>query len=125
MTNSQLNQQKLAMEQMLREVTGDVSFRETLQIETYADALDQIQSAAERDFAVIRMDQKNKLARELRTALQKITDGSYGVCEECDEPIAPRRLDVLPFAKLCVRCQEQHEAQGHDTLSEDLLEEAA
>jgi DnaK suppressor protein len=124
--NNTYTEKKLAMEQMLREMTGEASAREQLQIETFADALDQITSAADRDFAVIRLDQRAKLARELRTALHKIDEGTYGVCEECEEPIAPRRLDAVPFAKLCVSCQQKAESHSTHRLDEEtLLEDAA
>jgi len=123
MNKNNYTEKKLAMEQMLRDVMGETNVREVLQVETFADALDQITSAADRDFVVIRLDQKAKLARELRTALQKIEEGTYGVCEECEDPIAPRRLDALPFAKRCVPCQEKAESHtsqcGEDTLFED------
>ena len=125
MNNNTYIEKKLAMEQMLREVMGETNVRESLQIETFADALEQIQSAADRDFAVIRLDQKAKLARELRTALHKIDEGTYGVCEECEDPIAPRRLDALPFAKLCVHCQQKAESHTTSRHQETLLEDAA
>lgn len=40
-------------------------------------------------------------------ALDRITAGDYGVCQRCEEPIAPRRLEVIPWAKYCVSCQEK------------------
>ncbi|MBL8173492.1 MAG: TraR/DksA family transcriptional regulator [Bryobacterales bacterium] len=125
MNNNTYTEKKMAMEQMLRELMGEANAREQLQIETFADALEQIQSAADRDFAVIRLDQKAKLARELRTALHKIEEGTYGVCEECEEAIAVRRLDALPFAKLCVHCQQKAESHVSHRGSETLFEEAA
>ena len=125
MNNKTYIEKKLAMEQMLRDVMGETSTREQLQIETFADALEQIQSAADRDFAVIRLDQKAKLARELRTALHKIELGTYGVCDECEEDIAPKRLDALPFAKLCVHCQQNAESYTTHRQQETLLEDAA
>jgi DnaK suppressor protein len=42
-------------------------------------------------------------------ALQKIRRKSYGLCERCGEPIGEKRLEALPFAKLCIRCQEEEE----------------
>jgi len=45
--------------------------------------------------------------RQLNEALQRLADGDYGVCQECDKPIPPRRLEVLPWAKYCVPCQER------------------
>lgn len=39
-------------------------------------------------------------------AMEKIDDGTYGRCERCGRPIAPERLEALPFATLCISCQE-------------------
>jgi DnaK suppressor protein len=47
-----------------------------------------------------------KLLREIGGALHRIDAGTYGVCMECEEPISPKRLDALPWAKYCVPCQE-------------------
>jgi RNA polymerase-binding protein DksA len=42
---------------------------------------------------------------EVRAALAKFEEGTYGKCEECGKPIAPERLEALPYAKLCVDCK--------------------
>ncbi len=44
-------------------------------------------------------------------ALELITDDpeDYGVCEDCSDPIKRRRLELMPWSTLCIRCQEQHE----------------
>ena len=49
-------------------------------------------------------------------AIQKMEDGRYGICEECDSPIRAARLRALPHARLCVRCQRERErcAEGED-----------
>jgi DnaK suppressor protein len=39
-------------------------------------------------------------------ALVRVKEGTYGICQECEEPISPKRLQALPWAKFCVRCQE-------------------
>lgn len=44
--------------------------------------------------------------KDIDAALTKIEDGTYGICEECGEPIDPRRLEAIPQARLCVACQE-------------------
>ena len=46
---------------------------------------------------------------KINTALKKIQDGSFGLCETCEEEIEKRRLEARPFSTLCVSCQEQHE----------------
>lgn len=47
-----------------------------------------------------------KLLREISGALHRIEQGAYGICMECDEPISPKRLEAVPWAKYCVTCQE-------------------
>jgi DnaK suppressor protein len=46
---------------------------------------------------------------DIRAALAKIEDGSYGICVSCKEPIPEKRLEALPCAVRCVRCEEEHE----------------
>jgi RNA polymerase-binding transcription factor DksA len=46
---------------------------------------------------------------DIRAALAKIEDGSYGICASCNEPIPEKRLEALPYATRCVRCEEEHE----------------
>ncbi len=48
-----------------------------------------------------------KLLREISDALQRIEHGTYGVCLECEEPISVKRLDAVPWARYCVKCQEE------------------
>lgn len=44
--------------------------------------------------------------RLLNAALDRLREGEYGICTRCDQPISPRRLQVLPWAKYCVPCEE-------------------
>ncbi|HEY6085321.1 MAG TPA: TraR/DksA family transcriptional regulator, partial [Nitrospira sp.] len=46
---------------------------------------------------------------QLDEALQRLDEGTYGICEDCETPISPARLRALPFARRCVSCQEQFE----------------
>src|SRR5215831_1507650 len=48
-----------------------------------------------------------KLLREISDALVRLDHGHYGVCLDCEEPISPKRLDAVPWARYCVRCQER------------------
>ena len=50
--------------------------------------------------------------REIEDALDRLADGTYGICENCGEAIPIERLKVLPFTTYCVRCQEQREQMG-------------
>jgi len=66
----------------------------------------------EQDFAFISMESEEDLIRSIEEALARIREGTYGACAECGEEIKPERLEALPFANLCVRCQEEEERTG-------------
>jgi DnaK suppressor protein len=53
-----------------------------------------------------------KLLREIADALRRIDSGAYGDCMECEEPISPKRLDAVPWARYCVACQEMIAARA-------------
>lgn len=52
------------------------------------------------------------LAREIGDALDRIADDSYGMCEECGEPMLVRRLEAIPWARYCVSCQDDVAEEG-------------
>ena len=45
--------------------------------------------------------------REVDMALERIDKGEYGICQECEEPISIKRLKAVPWARLCLECQER------------------
>ncbi len=54
-----------------------------------------------------------KLLNKIEYALGKIENGTFGVCEDCEELIAPKRLEARPVTTLCVKCKEvQERAEG-------------
>jgi DnaK suppressor protein len=65
--------------------------------------------AYEQDFAFISMESEEELLRKIDVALLRIRDGAYGICDECKKPINPERLEYLPWATLCIKCQELEE----------------
>ena len=48
-----------------------------------------------------------KLMREVQEALERIEDGTYTQCAACGQPIPPKRLQAVPWAKYCIACQEK------------------
>jgi DnaK suppressor protein len=55
--------------------------------------------------------QQRKELNEIELALDKIKDGTYGVCEMCEEPIGKPRLEVKNFARFCITCREINEKE--------------
>ena len=47
------------------------------------------------------------IVAEARDALNRMDHGTFGICESCGQPIAPARLEAIPFARFCVKCAEQ------------------
>ena len=78
------------------------------------------------ELAIRNLDRESSLLRNVRGALGRIADGSYGICLHCEEEIKPKRLDAVPWTKFCIRCQEAADRHEFETESiEELLANAA
>ncbi len=85
--------------------------RDGIAIEKSADQMDEIQYATERDLAIRNVDRDSTLLRQVKVALRRIQDGSFGTCIECEEAISPKRLAAVPWAPRCIHCQ-RHQRSG-------------
>jgi len=73
------------------------------------DLTDRASLETERAIELRTRDRERKLISKIDAALLRIEDGSYGFCEETDEPISLRRLEARPIATLSLEAQERHE----------------
>jgi len=76
------------------------------------DPNDRASVESDRSFELRLRGRERKLMEKIEEALGRIEDGSYGVCDECGEEIAIKRLEARPVAKFCIDCkikQEQRE----------------
>lgn len=55
------------------------------------------------------LEVRNQVRLQLDTALQRLEEGTYGLCEDCQRPITEERLKALPFARRCIDCQRHAE----------------
>jgi DnaK suppressor protein len=122
MKTIELNEFQKTLKTKQAELGEILHHREALAIETSADELDRIQQAQERDYAMGAIDRDSLRLREIRAALERIVDGSFGICLNCEEEIAAKRLAALPWTALCIVCQEAAERVVSD--SQDDYEEA-
>ena len=74
-----------------------------------ADEVDVIQINEDREMSFATRSLLVERANRLAEALERLRDGEYGVCQECDEAIAPARLNAVPEVMTCVRCQDRLE----------------
>lgn len=73
------------------------------------DEGDRASSELDLNCAVRAQERATSLLPKIDYALQKIADGSYGLCENCEEPIGIARLKARPMATLCLACKEEQE----------------
>jgi DnaK suppressor protein len=126
MTKTDLEKFRNILDTKRAELSGSLRNRDEIVIEKAPDALDEVQLAGERELAIRNLDRDSNMLRQIRRALGRISDGSYGVCLHCDEDISPKRIAAVPWAAYCIKCQEQvdrHEIEVDDNA--DLFASAA
>ncbi len=107
MTKVELEKAKHVLEVKMAELSGSLRNRDEIVIEKAPDALDEVQLAGERELAIRNLDRDSNMLRQIRRALNRIADGSYGICLHCEEEISPKRVVAVPWAAYCIKCQEQ------------------
>jgi DnaK suppressor protein len=127
MTPTELKNFKNILTARQSELERLIRNREAATIETSADALDQIQHAVERELALSTLARESACLREARAALRRIDAGVFGTCLDCEEDINVKRLAAVPWAALCIACQEHTDRSGAAGKSalDPLLAEAA
>jgi len=99
----------------LAELSKQLRSRDRITIETSPDELEERVLAAERELALVDLGRASSTCRQIEAALERVQNDSFGVCLSCERGIGQRRLHALPWAALCVECQEAGErAGGHD-----------
>ncbi|MCB2099231.1 MAG: RNA polymerase-binding protein DksA [Rhodobacterales bacterium] len=73
------------------------------------DIADRASIETDRSLELRTRDRARKLIAKIDDALERISDGSYGYCEETNEPISVGRLEARPIATLSIEAQERHE----------------
>ena len=63
----------------------------------------------EREFSLSLADAEQKVLNRINAALEKIDGNTFGLCELCEKKITKERLKIVPYAELCVPCQEKQE----------------
>src|SRR5437763_6555500 len=106
MNTTELNKYKAMLEAKQAELSAGLRNREDIAIEKAADAIDEVQLAGERELAIRNLDRESGLLRKVKAALARIDDGSFGTCMHCEEEIGTKRLNAVPWAPFCIRCQE-------------------
>lgn len=126
-TEPATNGAKKTLELREAELVQTLRMRDGIVIEKSADQMDEIQFASERDLAIRNVDRESIMLRQVRAALQRIRDGHFGICVECECEINLKRLAAVPWASRCLQCQEaadRNEDPGVERVLEPLTQAA-
>lgn len=119
MRHADLDLLKGTLEAKLAALGANYDKRADIVIQQTPDALDQVQLAAERTLAVSLLNRELQMSRRLKGALQRMDEGIYGTCLACEEPISVKRLQAVPWAELCLGCQERSDMAAAAGLGAD------
>jgi DnaK suppressor protein len=103
---------KEILERKVAELARVLRKRDDIAIEKSPDQIDEIQYASERDLAIRNLDRDSNLLRDVKAALRRIHDGTFGTCIQCESAISPKRLAAVPWAPRCIQCQEDADRDG-------------
>ena len=106
MTTLELEHFKQLLTSMLEKMEQPFRNRDEIAIENAPDDIDRVQGAVERELAIRQLESNFSRIQSVKLALERIEDGSYGTCLECEQEISPKRLKAVPWASCCVKCQE-------------------
>ena len=78
--------------------------------ENFPDPTDRASLEADRNFMLRIRDRENKLNKKIKKALDRIENGTFGICEKCGEDISVKRLKARPVTTHCIDCKTKEEA---------------
>jgi DnaK suppressor protein len=113
MTRTELNRFVVILNAKQAELGSALGRRDGIAIERTPDALDEVQLSTEREFKTRSLERESQLLGNVRDALNRIAEGDYGTCLQCEEEISQKRLQAVPWATLCISCQEHADRSPH------------
>ncbi len=99
-------------QEIMREIKGDIGHSLTEDQQRRLEGMDSGDQALidlERELGISLLEMRNRRRQLIDEALIRLEEGLYGVCADCGVEISEKRLEAIPFAKLCVECQSRME----------------
>ena len=107
MTNAQTRRFRDALKANEAALENTICRRDGINIQRSADPFDEAQFALQRELNVRSLESTSSMLFAVRDALRRMDEGDYGQCQGCDGEISDKRLAAVPWARYCIRCQEQ------------------
>ena len=97
-------------EELVNEATKTVDGMTTEKAQ-FADPTDRASMETDRNFLLRIRDRERKLISKIDKAMERVEDGTFGLCDECGEDIEFKRLEARPVATLCIECKTRQEEE--------------
>jgi DnaK suppressor protein len=97
------------LEELLSQADNTVSGM-TIPKENFPDPTDRAALEADRNFMLRIRDRESKLIKKIKKTLERIENGTFGICETCGEDISIKRLKARPVTSQCIDCKSKEEA---------------
>lgn len=78
--------------------------------DNFADPTDRASHEAERNFELRIRDREHKLIKKIKKAIERVENGTFGICEGCGEDISIKRLKARPVTTQCIECKTREES---------------
>jgi len=111
--HSRLEQERKQLAEELEQLNVSNQLTERRDGSPYGKREEEANGAAALEKRVALQNRIKDTLVQVDHALQKIDEGTYGLCDSCGQPINPARLEALPLAALCVNCKTLQEGQGN------------
>lgn len=98
----------LRLEELLNQADETVSGMTSAK-ENFPDPTDRATLEADRNFMLRIRDREHKLIKKIKQALERIENGTFGICEDCDNEISIERLKARPVTTQCIECKTKEE----------------
>ena len=112
MKKKDINYFKELLDNRLEELLGsadDTVSGMTESKENFPDPTDRASLEADRNFMLRIRDRESKLINKVKKALERIENGTFGICESCGEEISIKRLNARPVTTQCIECKTKDE----------------
>lgn len=114
MNKEQLEHFRLKLEEMSKSLLSEAEktlHEMTDNTDNYPDPTDRASAESDRSFELRIRDRERKLLVKIKSAIERIDEGSYGICDECGDDISIKRLEARPVTTLCIECKTAQEQQ--------------
>ena len=97
--------------QLLQSARKTLTEEATFDTDDLPDEIDLASSEYQQSMVFRLRDREKYLLEKIDKALERIADGTFGLCEQCEEEISVKRLEARPVTTLCIRCKEEQEKE--------------